>query len=101
MILERVLRRKFIRKCSKTYFRVTIFISRECYCKLEVNQNLVGTYKLDFLIEGRVVVEFKARDQVYKKDISQILNYLKIKQVKVGLLANFTNNGVKIKRLVY
>lgn len=74
---------------------------QECYCELVVNEKNVGNYRLDFLIESRLIVEFKVRDIIYQKDISQILNYLAINKLKVGLLACFTNNGVKIKRLVY
>ena len=73
---------------------------KECYSKLIVDDKIVGSYRLDFLIEGKVVVELKTRDSIYNKDISQVLNYLKFNNIKVGLLLYFGNFRVKIKRLV-
>lgn len=77
-----------------------IKFKRECYCKLIVNKKIVGTYKLDFLVDDQIIVEFKVRDVAYKKDISQVLNYLKFNDLKVGLLFYFKNDGVEIKRLI-
>lgn len=73
---------------------------KECYCKLMVDDSNVGSYRLDFLVEDKIVVELKSRDTIYKKDISQILNYLKFNGIKIGLLLYFGNFKVKIKRLI-
>ena len=73
---------------------------KECYSKLIVDDKIVGSYRLDFLIEDKVVVELKTRDSIYDKDISQVLNYLKFNNTKVGLLLYFGDFRVKIKRLI-
>ncbi|OPZ23566.1 MAG: hypothetical protein BWZ03_00462 [bacterium ADurb.BinA186] len=73
---------------------------RECYCRLDVEGSKVGHFFLDFLVDGCVVVELKARNEIFKRDISQVLYYMKIKNVKVGLILLFSDNGVKVKRLV-
>ena len=65
-----------------------------------VDGKIVGSYRIDFLIENKIIVEFKVRDSVYQQDLSQILYYLAFKNLRLGLLAHFTNNGVKIKRLI-
>ncbi|MCX6810993.1 MAG: GxxExxY protein [Candidatus Berkelbacteria bacterium] len=77
-----------------------ISFNKELYCDKVVDGKIVGSYRLDFLIENKIVVEFKVRDSVYQQDISQILYYLAFKNLRLGLLAHFTNNGVKIKRLI-
>lgn len=74
--------------------------SRENYCKLELDGNKIGHFFVDFVVENEVVVELKARGEIMKKDIAQVLNYLKVKGIKVGLILLFSRNEVKIKRLV-
>lgn len=71
---------------------------RENYCKLEVDGKRIGYIRMDFLIENKIVVELKVRDEIYKKDIAQILSYMRIKNIKTGLILLFTSNGVRPKR---
>ena len=73
---------------------------RELYCDIKYENHRVGSFRLDFLVENKVAVEIKARDEIHKKDISQLLTYLKVKLIKVGLLIVFTCSGVKFKRFV-
>jgi len=77
-----------------------IQFKREVYCNLKFNEKIIGSYRLDFLIEGRVIVEMKSRNEIFKKDISQVLNYLKFYHLTLGLIFCFGSDGVKIKRLV-
>jgi len=72
---------------------------KELNCSLLVEGKKIGGFRVDFLVED-VVVELKARGAVISKDISQVLTYLKVHNIKVGLLLIFTKNGVKIKRLI-
>ena len=46
-------------------------------------------YRLDLLIEGRVVVEVKAVDQITAIHRAQLLSYLKLGRHKLGYLLNF------------
>lgn len=78
-----------------------IEFARENYCKLEMDGNKIGHFFVDFVVEDKLVVELKARGEIMKKDIAQVLNYLKVKNIKVGLILLFSRNEVKIKRLVY
>jgi GxxExxY protein len=59
-------------------------------------------YRLDPLIEGCVVIEIKAVDAVMPVHRAQLLSYLKLTGVKVGLLINFNERALKdgITRLV-
>ncbi len=60
----------------------------------------IGIYYFDFLVEDKIVLELKVREFFSKKDITQVYAYLKSKNLKLGLLAHFTKNGVKFKRVV-
>lgn len=72
---------------------------KELNCSLLVEGKKIGGFRVDFLVEN-IVVELKARGAVIGKDISQVLTYLKVHNIKIGLLLIFTKNGVKIKRLI-
>jgi len=52
------------------------------------------------LIENKIVLEIKKGNYFGKRNIEQILNYLKMTNLKLGILANFTPNGVKFLRVL-
>jgi GxxExxY protein len=52
-------------------------------------------YRIDLLVEGRVVVELKAKERLHRVHYTQLLTYLKLSGCKVGLLLNF---NVKLLR---
>jgi GxxExxY protein len=46
-------------------------------------------YRIDFLIEGCVIVEIKAVEKLLPLHTAQLLTYLKLSGCKVGLILNF------------
>lgn len=60
----------------------------------------IGTRRVDFLIEGTVLVELKALNQLDDLHLNQILNYLKAYKIEIGLLINFGEKSLKFKRLI-
>lgn len=50
-------------------------------------------YIPDVICFGAIIVELKALDQLTGKERSQILNYLKVSQMKLGILINFGSSG--------
>jgi len=66
------------------------------------NVHLDCGYRLDFLVEGLVVVELKAVDQLLPIHEAQILTYLRMSSLWLGLLLNFNVRAFKlgIRRLV-
>jgi GxxExxY protein len=63
---------------------------------------LESTYRLDVLVEDRVILEIKAVDQMLPVFRAQLLSYLRLTGKKVGLLINFLASYVTqgIERLV-
>ncbi|MDR3695270.1 GxxExxY protein [Mucilaginibacter sp.] len=59
-------------------------------------------YRLDLLVENKLIVEIKAVEELNKIHMAQVLTYLKISGCKLGLLMNFNVLMVKdgIKRLI-
>lgn len=60
-----------------------------------------GEYVADFLVEGCVVVEIKAKKSLGKFDEAQVINYLRATGKKVGLLVNFGGEDIEFRRLVW
>jgi GxxExxY protein len=46
-------------------------------------------YRLDLLVEGRVIIEIKAIDRLIEFHEAQLLTYLRLSKLKVGLILNF------------
>ena len=57
---------------------------------------------LDFFVEGRVIVELKAVEKSSKLFESQLLTYLRLAQLNVGLLINFGETQVRhgVRRVI-
>jgi GxxExxY protein len=60
----------------------------------------IGNYFLDFLIEDKIVLEIKKDRHFSRKNIEQVYAYLKAFNLKLGILANFTSEGLKFKRIL-
>jgi GxxExxY protein len=59
-------------------------------------------YRVDLLVENKVIVEIKAVEALNDIHTAQVLTYLKLSKCKVGLLLNFHTKHLKqgIKRLI-
>lgn len=59
-------------------------------------------YRVDLLVDGKVVIEIKSVEALTDVHVAQVLTYLKLSECKLGLLINFNvarlTNG--IRRLV-
>jgi len=52
-------------------------------------------YKIDLLVEIKVIVEIKAVDALAEIHKAQLMTYMKLAEIKIGLLINF--NVVRLK----
>jgi len=68
--------------------------------KLKYKEEMLGIYILDFLVFGKIILEIKQRSFISSKDIDQIYKYLRAKNLKLGIIITFTNDGVRFKRIV-
>jgi len=59
-------------------------------------------YRIDVLIEDRIIVELKSVDKVLPIHQAQLLTYMKLAGISIGLLINFNVKYLKdgIKRMV-
>jgi GxxExxY protein len=61
---------------------------------------LVGNFIADVIVEGRVLLELKAVASLIPAHEVQLVNYLTATKIPVGLLLNFGPKSVEIKRRV-
>ena len=62
----------------------------------------VGTYIPDLVVDDKIFIELKSKKKLIDKDIEQFWYYLKISGYKLGYLINFgQDNGVQIIRRIY
>ncbi len=61
---------------------------------------VVGEYIPDLIVCGKVVVDVKTIDHITDHEVGQMLNYLKITGLKVGLIINFKKSRLQWKRVV-
>lgn len=67
---------------------------------LRYKGEIIGKKRLDFIVDNKVVVELKKGNTFSKSHIDQILEYLRIHHLKLGILINFGSQGVLYKRIV-
>jgi GxxExxY protein len=88
------------RAFKKELERNNLKYRQELPVNLVFNNEKIGKYSLDFLVEDQVIVELKVAKDFYPKYIKQVLGYLKTTGKRLGILALFTPDGLRYKRLV-
>jgi GxxExxY protein len=73
---------------------------REIPADLEFEGAKIGKHIFDFLIEGKILLELKAIPRLGPGDFRQVLSYLRTSGLKLGILANFRGDKVKVHRVL-
>jgi GxxExxY protein len=73
---------------------------RELEQEIFYKEQPIGTRRVDFLVEDRVLVELKAITELEAVHAAQLLNYLRAYRLEVGLLVNFGSARLTFKRMV-
>ncbi len=60
----------------------------------------IGTRRVDFFVDGKVMVEIKAVIQLEDVHLAQAINYLEAYNMEVGLLLNFGSKSFDFKRVM-
>jgi len=69
-------------------------------CRLKLRGEEIGKYYFDFLVDDKIVLEIKRGNYFSRKNISQVKGYLKAMNLQLGILANFTESGIKFMRIL-
>jgi GxxExxY protein len=61
--------------------------------------SLVGVFRADLVVDGRVVIELKTAESISKAHEAQVLHYLRASTMEIGLVMNFGPDA-KFRRIV-
>ena len=59
----------------------------------------VGTRRVDFLVDNKIMLELKALSRLDDVHLAQALNYLEAYKLETGLLINFGARSLEFKRV--
>ena len=95
------LQEKYYQKALENEFiKQNVIVKAQCPYLIKYNGELIGKYYVDFIVEDLIVLEIKKGDYYRKRNFEQVLGYLKVTNLKLAILANFTSKGVKYKRIL-
>ena len=66
--------------------------------KVHYDNEVVGDFCADILVEDEIIVELKSVERLVKGHEVQLVNYLTALKKEIGLLINFGPEGVQVKR---
>jgi GxxExxY protein len=75
------------------------FIS-QAHLQVSYKGSPVGEYIADYFVDEKVIVELKAIKELSDIEEAQLMNYLKVTALKVGLLINFGAASLQYRRRV-
>lgn len=73
--------------------------SREMEMDLYYREQHIGTRRVDFFVEGKVMVEIKAVEKLEDVHKAQAINYCEAYNIADGLLINFGSKSLDFKRV--
>ncbi len=92
---------------ESVYKNALLIALREKGLKIDVEKRFevifrgrkVGLYIADLIVEGKVIIELKCCESLIGEHQAQLINYLKVSNILVGLLINFRKRTVEYKRV--
>ena len=63
-------------------------------------EEIVGNYYADILVEDKVILEIKSVEKIIDAHIAQTLNYLKATRLRLAIILNFSKEELEYKRIV-
>ena len=72
---------------------------REKEMSLQYKGYDIGTRRVDFFVENKIMVELKAITQLEDVHLAQAMNYVEAYNMEIGLLINFGARSLEFKRV--
>ncbi len=77
-----------------------ILHEREKRMPLSYKGHNIGTRRVDFFVDKKIMVEIKAIKVLEDVHLAQAINYLEAYNMEIGLLINFGSVKLQIKRVM-
>src|SRR5688572_9776230 len=91
-LLESVYERILVYELNKLGLKTEV---QRCISLQHENLLIPTAFRADIIVEGCVLIEIKSVEQLPKLYYKQVLTYLKIADLKLGLLVNFNVDLIK------
>ena len=85
---------------EEEFGKIRLSFAKEKSIEIKYNNNKIGTYRPDFIIEDKVILEIKKLPFIGKFEKEQIWHYLRGSKYQLAILANFAQNDVHIERFI-
>lgn len=72
---------------------------REMEMPIHYREQPIGTRRVDFFVENKIMVELKALVKLEDVHLAQAMNYVEAYQMEIGLLLNFGAKSLEFKRV--
>ncbi|NLF40016.1 GxxExxY protein [bacterium] len=72
----------------------------ELFAEVRYKGSVIDRYRMDIVVESKVVIELKAVEEMKASFAAQLLSYLKASQLRLGLLVNFGSDELYVRRFI-
>jgi len=86
---------------EKEFEKIGLKAEREKNIDINYNEEKIGIYRPDFILEDKVILELKALPFIGKFEKQQVWHYLKGSSYKLAMLINFGREDVGIERFIH
>ncbi len=92
---------KYYQRAVEKLLRLNkLAFNEELKADISFEGDRIGKYFLDFLVEDKIILELKAVARVLTAHFRQVRSYLKVKNLQLGILANFRGEKLTYKRIL-
>ena len=77
-----------------------ISIQPQAVLPIRFKAHVVGKFMLDLIADNSVVIDAKVIDRITDHERGQMLNYLRITGLRVGLILNFKRSKLEWERII-
>nr|MBK9650685.1 GxxExxY protein [Bacteroidota bacterium] len=63
-------------------------------------EKLNHSFFADFVYDDKIMIEIKAQGEIVDAHYTQVINYLAVSKLRLGLIINFGEDILKVKRIV-
>ena len=97
-LLEQIYEECLCEELDTNHFRL---LRQPIYPIVYKGKRIRGVYRPDLIVDGKIIVEIKAVDKITDLHSAQVLTYLRITQIRFGLIFNFNTPVLRdgIRRL--
>ena len=76
-----------------------LYFTREMEMPIFYRDTEIGTRRVDFFAEDKIMIELKALIKLEDVHLAQAINYLEAYKMEIGLLINFGAKSLEFKRV--